>query len=492
MSKRGKTNNPVPKHTLSKTSFMQYLACPGELYLAFQAREKSIEEAPSLEMLHIFEQGNLIDNLAQDWFPLYWQQQNNQLSNISFQLVVETADYFVRADIVVGGNSDKSIHLIEVKASTGVKEEHIFDLAFQRMVFEKAGFQIESILLIHVNREYRIEKETDYSKLLSIEDCTGKVATIFPTIEPIARQALACINGQQPLISLFSTCGAKLDCAFVRTHFPDIPDYHIGKIANLRSKKYQQLLEQGILDIKDIPADFPLSAKQCLQVEVAQQEQASIQHQAIKDVLDELVYPLYFLDYESFPYVIPCQTKYGPYSQMLIQYSLHTISEVGAKPVHTEYLLDAKTEPVENLIHQLQQEITSTTGTVIVWHKAFESTRHKELALLYPQFANFVQSLNARIFDLKEIFSKGLYVDARFNGSASLKAVLPVLCPELSYHDLVINNGILAGVKWHHMTSEGKMTEEEQAATRRDLLRYCELDTWAMVRIWEELQKFKE
>ena len=87
-----------------------------------------------------------------------------------------------------------------------------------------------------------------------------------------------------------------------------------------------------------------------------------------------------------------------------------------------------------------------------------------------------------------KVFSQGLYLHPTFKGSASIKKVLPVLCPELSYQDLEIQNGGAAVIQWHHMT-DGRMTEDQAKQTFQDLLKYCELDTWAMVRIWEELGK---
>ena len=110
------------------------------------------------------------------------------------------------------------------------------------------------------------------------------------------------------------------------------------------------------------------------------------------------------------------------------------------------------------------------------------------MGILFPQYSEFLNSINERVHDLMKIFKDGLYSHPKFKGSASIKKVLPVLCPELSYGDLEIQNGNAAVIKWHHMT-DGRMTEKEAKQTFQDLLKYCELDTWAMVRIWEELRK---
>ena len=126
---------------------------------------------------------------------------------------------------------------------------------------------------------------------------------------------------------------------------------------------------------------------------------------------------------------------------------------------------------MEELFEQMSQQIHPTEGTVIVWNESFEKTQNKLMAKRLPQYADFLHSVNDRVYDLMKVFSQGLYVHPDFKGSASIKKVLPVLCPELNYQGLEIQNG-----------GDAKQTFQ-------DLLKYCELDTWAMVRIWEELGK---
>ncbi len=95
--------------------------------------------------------------------------------------------------------------------------------------------------------------------------------------------------------------------------------------------------------------------------------------------------------------------------------------------------------------------------------------------------------INDGMFDLKTIFSENLYVDSAFKGSASIKRVLPVIVPELTYKSLNISKGDQASERWERMIS-GDTPESEKRQIEKDLLEYCEMDTWAMVRIWEVLK----
>lgn len=89
------------------------------------------------------------------------------------------------------------------------------------------------------------------------------------------------------------------------------------------------------------------------------------------------------------------------------------------------------------------------------------------------------------MFDLETIFKKD-YIDWRFHGSSSIKKVLPVIIPHLSYSKLEINNGTMALDTWGRMVLEEDFKEDIEQ-TRNRLLEYCKLDTFAMVEIYNFL-----
>jgi hypothetical protein len=108
------------------------------------------------------------------------------------------------------------------------------------------------------------------------------------------------------------------------------------------------------------------------------------------------------------------------------------------------------------------------------------------MAAMYPEYAAFLESINARIFDLMDIFKDQHYVDAGFKGSCSIKMVLPVLVPELSYSALEdVQEGGIASLYWFkHVYSDSAVRER----VAENLLKYCELDTLAMVEVWRRLE----
>src|SRR3989338_2131394 len=207
-----------------------------------------------------------------------------------------------------------------------------------------------------------------------------------------------------------------------------------------------------------------------------------INHSAIEEVLSELEFPLHFFDYEGYSSAIPRFDGFGAYEQAPFQYSLHILNKDGELE-HREFLI---TEPTDDLtlplIERMRKDI-GDTGTVVSWHKSYESERNNKLAELHPNHTSFLEGLNDRMFDLKEIFSKDLYVDARFKGSASIKNVLPIVVPHITYKALGIQKGDQAVERWEKMIDpETPQKEKDQIA--KDLLEYCKLDTFAMVEIW--------
>ena len=477
----------MSKRTLSKSDFLVYLSCPETFWMQ---KNDEIKSTPITDdILHKLEQGNLIDRLAMEWFKEHCVVEKKLCTeeDMLFQQTVEANGFLARADITVN-KGEKIVDIFEVKASTKVKPEHVYDIAFQRMVFELAGYKVKNTYIIHVNNQYVKDGELDLKKLFVLQDVGTEVRKVLSSIGIQANAAMV-FQGKRLIKNAHHLCGAKSDCAFRKKHCVKLPEYSIFNIARISEKKLKALIEKDTYDINRISLkQFKFSAKQTLQIEVAKEQRVDIKKDEIKTVLKGLEYPLYFLDYETYSYVIPVQDGVAPYQQMIFQYSLHTISEAGAEPTHHEYLLREKTEPVESLIKDLQKNIAQDGGTVIVWNKGFEKSRNKETAVMLPEYADFLNSINDRVYDLMEIFSKGLYIHHAFKGKASIKKVLPVLCPELSYGDLDIQNGIAAVIQWHKAMNEVSSVEEK-AEIFNALLKYCELDTWAMVRIWEELGK---
>jgi hypothetical protein len=160
---------------------------------------------------------------------------------------------------------------------------------------------------------------------------------------------------------------------------------------------------------------------------------------------------------------------------------------LGADVEHREYLHRENSDPSRPLVEQLMQDI-GTEGTVLVWYEGFEKARNSELGDMLPEYKNAMEAINYRVVDLMLPFKNKWYDDPRFEGSASIKQVLPVLCPELSYKTLGIQEGGAAQRLWMEAVLDQKRADQKDQILD-DLLEYCKLDTFAMVEIYSKLRE---
>lgn len=397
-----------------------------------------------------------------------------------FEKKFETENLLAKADIYSDG------HIYEVKSTGSRKDEHIDDLAFQKVVAELSGTPIAKTSLIYLNKEYVRQGEIDAAALLTIEDVTELVNEKMDFTRAKIAEALA-IAETEPDTSIAGYCGSKLDCAFIQHHHPDLPEYTIFDINGLRGARFDGLFNQGILNIMDVPSDYDLTPPQRKQVDIAQSGTPHIAADEIKAMIEGLEYPVYFLDYESANPGVPVYDGHKPFSVITFQFSIHVLAEAGGEIAHHEFLADGSSEPTRELIEAMKQVITDSGGTVVVW-SSFEKTRNSDMAKRCEDHAEFLNSINERLFDLMAIFSKGLYAHPKLKGSPSIKTVLPVMVPKLSYEHLKVKDGSMASAEWLEMLSTEK-TREQKEGTRASMLEYCELDTQAMVEIINVLKK---
>lgn len=453
---------------LTKSDFLYYLQCPREFWLMKKKPElfpRERDEAAD----HLINTGYRVQKYAETLFP-----------NAEFERRFETEHLLAKADIYADGA------IYEVKSSGSVKEDHLYDLAFQKAVAEETGVAIEKTFLIHLNKEYIRSGEIEADKLLTIVDVTDQVNEKLAATKQAIADALAILE-TEPDTGIAGYCGSKLDCVFIRHHHPDLPEYTIFDISNFRGKGFDALFESGVLDINDVPADYKLTERQRKQVDIAQSGKPYVMTAEIKEILDGLEYPIYFMDYETANPGIPVYEGQHPFEVIPFQYSIHVQREAGGELTHHEFLAEGSSEPTRELIEAMKQVIAEDGGTVVVW-SAYEKTRNNDMAARCVDHAAYLESVNDRAFDLMNLFSKGYYVDPRFKGSPSIKTVLPVMVPKMNYDGLAVRNGAMASAIWLGLLAEEK-TQEQKDSIRAGLLEYCELDTQAMVEILHRLRE---
>ncbi len=472
------------KDRLTKSAYLSYLKCPQEFWLAYHQPDL-FEEKDTLEYTHLRQQGYDVE-----WFVKQLASfQSDDTKTVDFQRVFQTEHLYARSDVVVTDKATGAVQIFEIKGAASVKKEHYDDVAFQKLAAEKSGVVVSACHVITMNGEYVRNGDIDPEQLFVITDVTAEVTERMLETEHESQAAIAFLD-TVPVPSLLEYCADnKLSCKFIELHFPGLPEYTVFDIAFLKNEKRRELLSQGIISITDVPDDFPLSDKQRKQVAAAKSGATVIEHDEIKKRMDTWEYPLHFLDYETFSYAIPQFDGVRPFQQMCFQYSLHTIDAPCGQVRHSgEYLArNGEPNPPLKMAESLKQAMSGGIGTVLVWYEAFEKTRNTEMAAMFPQFAPFFEEVNAKTVDLMKIFADRLYIHPEFKGRSSIKKVLPVLCPDLRYSDLGISEGLTASISWFHAATRASMIDAERENIFQNLLEYCELDTKAMVEIFNVL-----
>lgn len=467
---------------LTKSRYLQFLTCPREFWLAHHEPELFRSE-DTLQYAHLREQGYAFQDFARQ---LEIFRPRPQI-RIEFERVFQSDTLYAKADAVITDPETGAISIYEIKSSASVKPEHIEDLAFQKTAAEATGARVGSVHLIIVNNSYVRNGRIDPEQLCAVADVTLQVLERQPETLGLIQAAFDYLAAPAPEAAITGYCGAKLECTFIRHHFRELPDYTVFEIGSLKKDKRDALLDAGVIDIKLVPEDFALSDRQWRQVSAARSGEPFIDSEAIKTALDAICYPLHFLDYESFSYAVPQYSGIRPYQQMVFQYSLHTVAAPGAEVEHKFFLSDGTGDPPLELARSLRDAFGAGIGKVIVWSQGFEKTVNKQIGEMHPEFTAFFAEVNEKTFDLRKIFSDHHYLHPEFRGSTSIKKVISVLAPHLSYGDLAVGDGLTASITWFHMTT-GRVDEVERRRIYNELCEYCHMDTWAMVEIFNFLK----
>lgn len=483
---------------LSKSQYCRGKRCLKSIWLYKHRRD--LAEPPSDFKTILFRQGHEVGELAQSYFPggELIRAKHNEVEGALKQtreaiergktVLYEAAFLYdsilIRADIVKI-HEDRAIEVIEVKSTNDVKDHHIDDVAIQKYVIENCGYKIKGCCLMHLNRNYYRSNGLDIKNLFSIvpvdSDVERRSAMIDITLKRIRRTIQ---EKSEPAESVGTKCTQPYDCDFKRYCWKDLSEDSIHQLTRISEDKRRLLISLGVEKIQDIStAEVKLSANQLVQKEAVDERKVVKKDKQIKTFLGELNYPLYFFDYESVSYAIPPYDNVRPYLHLPFQYSLHILNTPGGDLIHKEFIHTENTDPRRAVAEQICKDIPKDGGSVVVYHAKYERSRTEELAEAFPGLSDHLRDIVGRLWDLETPFAKRWYCDWRFGKSSSIKVVLPILCPELSYKSLAIQDGGTASVKYMEIiNSKGK------DRVKKELLEYCRLDTLAMAEILKFLQ----
>lgn len=449
----------MKKHILSKSTFMAGIQCQKRLYLSKFRRDLLPEEVDEQQQA-IFDAGIDTGLLAQQLFPNGIDA--SPLTPFDYQKSVKrTQSYLMTNDVIYEAcfqyegalcaidilvRKDDLWYAFEVKGTNSVKPQHITDAAFQYYVMTRSGLPLGDISIVHFNSSYVRRGDLDVQALFTatsvLNDVIEQQDSVKENIEVLKAMLAAKV---EPEIEVGTHCTNPYECPFIDHCWKDVAEEETEALST----------------------------------------EATVDTSSLQGFVSELKYPLYYFDFETAMYGIPPYDESSPWQALPFQYSLHQQQKPQSTCTHSEYIGDGKSDPREALILKLINDL-GTKGTILAWHASFEISCLKGLIRNFPQYEKPLQSIIHRMVDLKIPFSKKWIDIPACKGSASIKVVLPVFIPELSYEDLDIQEGMTASFVYSQLQYQDEATQQTQ---QKQLLEYCKLDTFAMVRIFEKINQ---
>ena len=419
-----------------------------------------VKDEPDEVQAAIFKGGTNVGLLAQQRFPngvdaspeTYYEYQKTVIKTAELIEAGETVIYeaafqfngvLCAIDILVKQNN--KWYAYEVKSSTSAKDVYVQDAALQYFVITNAGIELEDIFILHLNKEYVRYGDIDLNELFTATSILEKVKGLYQFIKTKIQECKATLqNKSEPIIEMDNHCYSPYDCNFM----------------GYCSK-----------DKEIVPEDYG---------------EKYINKPAIKEFIDQLEYPLYFMDFETWMAAIPEQDGHWTYRQIPFQFSLHIQKEPNAEVGNFEYLATNTESSLEDFANALLKNI-GDEGSVVVYNQTFENMILNHLKYDIEDAKEAIENIQSRFLDLMYPFRKKYYYTPKMHGSYSIKYVLPALVPELSYENLIIGNGGDASAAFYNLKNETDETKINEI--REALLTYCKLDTFAMVKILEKIKQ---
>jgi Domain of unknown function(DUF2779) len=489
---------------LSKSKLLAFRQCPKRLWLEVHRPELREQTSTTLATFRI---GHTVGEIARRLYDPSGSGAviNAQAEGVAQALALTTvllnssAPIFeagfaaegavVFADVMlpIGEGPSRSWRMVEVKSSTSVNDYHRDDIAIQAFVALAAGVSLDSIAVAHIDSEWIYPGEENYQGLLIESDLADET---FERGEEV-REWIAVAHGVvqdrfEPQVRTGTHCHDPYECSF-RTYCKSLEPqalYPVEWLPRMQANAVKNLIEtRAIRDLRDVPDEYLNDIQRRVKAQTLSGQPFFDQAGAAME-LAQYQLPHGFLDFETIQFAVPIWEGTSPYQQIPFQLSHHRLTETGELD-HSEFL-DLSGEDPSRAFAEALIAACGTIGSVFAYNASFEIARIKELSKRFPALGGQLIAISERVVDLLPI-ARRYYYHPQQEGSWSLKSILPTIVPDLSYEKLDgIKNGSLAAAAYVEAINI-RTTFDQKGRISRQLLDYCFLDTYALVRIWQYL-----
>ena len=485
----------MPSALLSKSRAMAGLQCHKRLW--WQVHEPT---APELlidrHLQAVFDRGHRVGALARARVPggvlidlphdayeerlAATRRALDQGAPAVFEAAFRADSVYVSVDILE--RRPEGFCLTEVKSTTKVKDEHLADVAIQAHVARRAGLPVSRVEIMHLNRACAYP---DLSDLFVRADVTARAEARLAAIPGEMATMVMMLGGPRPSVAIGEHCRKPYECPFTERCWPALPPHHVSTLYRMQRRARAALDEPGYETIFDLPEDTALAATADRQRRAVQAGRIVVEP-TLARALSACVPPMAYLDFETVGLAIPVWNGCHPYDAVPVQWSCHVEDAAGRMTQHA-WLADGPGDPRPELAERLLAAC-GPARTIAAYHATFERECILRLAEGAPALAPRLMQVAERLVDLLPIVRNHVY-HPDFGSSFSLKSVLPALVPEFGYDGLAISEGAMASMELERLLFRGEeMAPGEKERLRRDLMRYCDLDTLGLVRLLERLR----
>lgn len=495
---------------LTKSKYVEYMECNNRGWLDKNRKSEKIEEdlteniyvqggiEAGIMARNLFGPFTLIDNNlgeSNDTLVKRTKVAINNNIDVICEATFKYNDNICQVDILKK-NDDDSYSIYEVKGTTNpyttasrrtLDRKYINDIAYQYYVLTKAGINVSSCNIVYLDNEYVYVGIYNLMHMFVVEDITNIILEEYPNVESNINMINACINQDDEPNIRFASKTCK-ECPYNKHCYKlkEVPEEN-SVLGLYNDRKKFDYLNSGIKSFEDLRFyNVQLSDFNKRMVDSRLDNlKPYVNKTNLKYFLKDFKYPLYFFDFETYQNAIPKTVRTRPYHQIPFQYSLHIMYENG-RLEHREYLATNYDEPRLDLINQMIDDL-GTSGSIIAYNDSFEKSRISELARDFPEHCESLMNMLDRFVDLEDVFKYGMYYQKEISRT-SIKDVLPSLFPgdpSLDYHNLEdVHKGDEASKAFLMLPT---LEEDARNKLRDSLLKYCCLDTFAMVMIYQFL-----
>ena len=487
--------------TLSKSKLLAFRQCPKRLWLEVHHPDYRVDSEATKASFVV---GHQVGDIARKLYDLKGTGQLIEPKTEGFPAALArtsqllwSAQPIFEASFSAGGGlvmadamlpifkaGKRAWRLIEVKSSTSVKDYHRDDAAIQAFVARAAGVPLASISLAHIDSEWVYPGGGDYQGLLTENDLTveafgreAEVKTWIADAQVIARKRT------EPAVCTGQHCGKPYECGFLSYCQAQEPqaEYPVHWLPQVQTKALKAHIEDdAVFDLRNVRNDL-LNEQQRRVKTHTLSGKAYFDRANAADLASHKL-PACFLDFETIQFAVPIWKGNRPYQQIPFQFSLHRLGRAGK--LEQQAFLDLSGNDASRAFAEALIAACGERGPVFVYNAGFETARIRELADRFPRLKRALLAINERVVDLLPVARERYYHPSQ-QGSWSIKKVLPAVAPDLSYDNLegVQDGGLAMNAFAEAIAKETTGTRKSQI--EKQLLAYCALDTYAMVRLWQ-------